>query len=357
MIDKISKLGRLDRAIAENLKDLRSCFEDDAGVVLDFIVFISARIKTDLFGYTRFTLKEFCETTGRHRQDLAMKHPLFREPGKRAPEIEGVRFESVFDYSLILMMRRNLIFSKVIQSREEEHLIQLESIRILQDVKIGVNRKSNQIKVYEVRLSEELLNGFIRRYYTIDICAYRKAGKGRGKEQRQALVIYLSVLRHILLSQSLYTTIVPIDFLAHQANVSVGKTLSHRNESVYSILQFIKEKTDFRFDYRVCPVRNGQHKSVELIFQPADDRSDLIREHNFYFLLLKYLREFFESSAGKGAFSLDTEKAEAFQFWLNSKKDQSEKAGILKHCYQQVFHEILPDSKAFSWINSNEHEV
>lgn len=353
MLGKLSQLGRLDRAIAENLKDIRSCFEADAGIVLDFIVFISRRIKTDLFGYTRFTLKEFCELTGRHRQDLAQKHALFLEPGRRPPEIEGFRFETVFDYALILMMRRNLIFSNVIQSKEDERTIRIESIRILQDVKINFNRKSNEAKVYDVRLSPELLNGFISRYYTIDVQAYKKAGRGRGKEQRQALVIYLSVLRHILLSKSEIKTVVPLSVLAYHANIAAGKTSFHRNEAVDSLLQFIREKTDLGFDYRICNGRFGHEKSVELIFQPPLVRSDLIREHNFYFLLFQHLRDFFSSTQKAESRHPDSNDPDPFQLWLSSVRNKQEKVGIVKYCYQQVYHDTLTDNQAYSWVDSN----
>lgn len=352
MNEKINTLRRLDRAIAENLQDIRSCFEADAGIVLDFIVFISLRVKTDLFGYTRFTMKEFCEVTGRHRQDLARKHPLFADSHRRPPEIEGFRFESVFDYVLVTMMQRNLIFSKVVQSREDEQVVRIEAIRILRDVKINFSRKSNEVKVYEVRLSHELLNGFIRRYYTIDVRAYKEAGRGRGKEQRQSLVIYLSVLRHILFSQNAFRTVVPLENLARQANIALGKTTFHKSEAVSGLLNFIKSKTSFSFDFQFLKAGKDRTQSVELIFDPPGSRRQLVLEHNFYFLLFQQLRNFFESSRHRRSADFEEDDSKAFQSWLASANDHLAKHGILKHCYQQVFNQQMTDQQAREWMST-----
>jgi len=339
-------LGRLDRAIAENLQDIRCCFEADAGIVLDFIVFISMRIKTDLFGYTRFTLKEFCGLTGRHRQDLARKHPLFSNSTKKPPEIEGFRFESVFDYTLVLMMQRNLIFSKLVHTATDEKLIRLESIRILHDVRINVSRQSNQVKVYEVRLSPELLQGFIKRYYTIDVQAYKAAGKGRGREYRQFMVIYLSVLRHILLSKSVFRTTVAVDYLARQSFLPSTKRSFHQKEAVASLLSFIQTKTNLGFDYHFLAPTAGQPLAVELVFEPPATRADLIREHNFYFLLLQQLEDYYNNQVRTIEKSPDGDQEVAFQIWLSSTENRDAKSGILRHCYQKIYNKELSEAEA-----------
>lgn len=46
----INSLSRIDRAVADNIKDILRSFGTQAGLVQDFIVFISCRLKTDLFG-------------------------------------------------------------------------------------------------------------------------------------------------------------------------------------------------------------------------------------------------------------------------------------------------------------------
>lgn len=43
-------LSRIDRSVADNLHDIRKSFGEDAGIVKDFIVFISKNLKKDLLG-------------------------------------------------------------------------------------------------------------------------------------------------------------------------------------------------------------------------------------------------------------------------------------------------------------------
>ncbi|MGV8135978.1 MAG: hypothetical protein AB2L20_12245 [Mangrovibacterium sp.] len=346
-----SKLGRLDRAIAENLPDIRSSFDECSGIVLDFIVFISQRIKTDLFGYTRFTLKDFCQATGRNRQDLAIRHPLFQDSKKRAPEIDGFRFETVFDYALISMMQRNLIFTEVYESKESDKVIRLESIRIISDVRLNFSRRSNEVKVYDVRISPEILEGFIRRYYTIDVNAYKLAGKGRGKEGRQSLVIYLSVLRHLLFSQGLHKTTVPMDILAKQANINLRKESFHLKEAITHLMSYLKEKAGLNFDFRFVRNNASYPYYVELFFPDISSARLLAREHNFYFSLLNDLKSFFNYKYGHSPAGANGKK-EPFQAWLTSPADAENKVRILKSTYSRIFQIDISDTEAYGILRT-----
>ncbi len=343
-----TRLGRLDRAIAENLADIRSSFDDNSALVLDFIVFISQRMKTDIFGYTRFTLKDFCLSTGRNRQDLAVKHPFFRDGKKKPPEIDGFRFETVFDYTLMVMMQRNLIFKNVYETRDEGRVIRLESIRIISDVRLNFVRKSKEVKIYDVRISPEILNGFIRRYYTIDIHAYKLAGKGKGKECRQSLVIYLSVLRHILLSRGLNRTSVALDILAGQANISPDKTTFHRKEAVSNILKYLKNKARFPFEFSFTRDFSERRFYVEFLFSEPYPQNTLIREHNFYYTLFSDLKLFFDCKYEKLIKENKVNiRKEPFQAWLTSSADTAEKISFLKKSYARIFQVELNDADAW----------
>jgi hypothetical protein len=343
-----TQLGRLDRAIAENLSDIRSSFDDNAGLVLDFIVFISQRMKSDLFGYTRFTINEFCKATGRRRQELAIKHPLFIDGKKKPPEIDGFKFETVFDYTLIVMMQRNLIFRNVYEDKDQARVIRMESIRVLSDVRLNFQRKSNEVKIYDIRLSPEIVDGFIRRYYTIDTNAYKLAGKGKGRESRQSLVIYLSVLRHMLLSQGLNSTTIPLDVLANQAGINPGKETFHRKESITNILRSLKSKAGFPFEFRYVRKVSEHRFYVELTFIEAYPKNMLIREHNFYYSLLYDLKEHFGYKYGQAP-NNDSNKVrqEPFQTWLIAPADINEKIGILKRTYNRIFNVELTDAEAY----------
>ena len=346
-MENITQLGRIDRAIAENLSDIRVSFDDYAGLALDFIVFISQRIKFDLFGYTRFTLEEFCRATGRHRSDLAQKLPdsYFNKNKKKPHVIEGYRFDTVFEHLLIQLMKTNLLFSNVYTSREKGDVVKIESIRIIRDVKLNYNRKSNEIKRFEVRLSPELLDGFFRRYYTLDTEAYKLAGKGRGGERRQTVVVYLSVLRHILLSQNTYTTTIPVSAIVEYLNIEHMKTF-HQKEAVNKVLAFIRDKSGFPFEYEFVSGRTGYQYIINLSFLPAYSKATFVKEHNFYYSLMDDLKLIYNS---KYSDLKNHPDKEPFQAWLTTKNaDTSDKISILKRVYTKFFNINLTDTQALN---------
>ncbi|MCL4639386.1 MAG: hypothetical protein M5Z89_10390 [Olivibacter sp.] len=343
-MEKITQLGRIDRAIAENLSDIRVSFEEYAGLALDFIIFISKRIKFDLFGYTRFTLQEFCEATGRNRADLAQKLPSEYLQRKKPHIIEGYKFETVFEHLLIQLMKTNLLFSNVYTTKEKDEIIKIESIRIIRDVKLNFNRRSNEIKRYEVRLSPELLEGFIKRYYTIDSEAYKLAGKGRGRENRQAVVIYLSVLRHVLFSQNTTTTTIAMDVISSYLNTENKKTF-HQKEMVDNVLKIIRDKAKFPFEYKFIAHNSNYQYYIELYFLPAYSKSTFVKEHNFYYSLLDDLKLLYKSKYG----NISHSDKEPFQAWLTAKKvDVKEKIQILKKAYSKFFAINLTDNQAMN---------
>src|SRR5690606_27881525 len=112
------------------------------------------------------------------------------------------------------------------------------------------------IKRFEVRLSPELLDGFFRRYYTIDTAAYKLAGKGKGRERRQTVVVFLSVLRHVLLSKNTTTTIIPISALVEYLNIENMKSF-HQKEAINKVLLFIRDKADFPFNFEFISGNTG----------------------------------------------------------------------------------------------------
>lgn len=343
-MEKITQLGRIDQAIAANLSDIRVSFEDYAGLALDFIVFISKRMKFDLFGYTSFTLQEFCEATGRHRGDLAQKLPAEYLKIKKPYEVEGYKFETVFEHLLINLVRTNLLFNNVYTTKEKDKVIRIESIRILHDVKVNFNRRSNEIKRYEVRLSPELLDGFIKRYYTIDAEAYKRAGRGRGREGRQAIVIYLSILRHVLFSQNKTSTTIPLEVIAKYVNTENKKSY-HKKEMVNNNLEIIRDKANFPFEYKFVSTNNNFQYYIELSFMPVYSKATLVSEHNFYFALLDDLK-FLYNSKYKDLVHKDKEP---FQAWLTAKyADTNEKVQILKKVYSKCFSINLTDNQAMS---------
>lgn len=341
-MDKITDLGRIDRAVADNLADIRESFDDYSGIVQDFIVFISQQLKYDLFGFTKFTLEDFCKSSGRNRQDLALIHPLFTSGKKQAPDVNGFKFQTVFDYALIVMMQRNLIFKNSYETKENEQRIVLESIKIISDVRLNINRKAKEVKLYEVRISQDLLDGFIKRYYTIDNQAYKLVGKGKGGDNRKSFLIYLSRLRHILFSQQKSQTIIPLDVLCKHAGITAEKSF-HRKQSLERVFDQFKEKGKFAFEYAFVSATKGNAAyHVKITFLRLEAFDQIKAEHIFYKSLLDGLRTIYDRIYSTQQFE---NRKEPFQDWLSGNWNHQEKADLVRKVFYKQKNKNLTDQE------------
>ncbi|MBE9599884.1 hypothetical protein [Pedobacter sp. MC2016-24] len=337
-------LSRIDRAVADNLKDIERSFGDQAGLVQDFIIFISSQIKTDLFGYTRFTVQQFCKYTGRNRQDLVMIRPEFAAGKKSAPFIEGHVFQSVFDFALYSMMERNIIFSSKYEVKANGEVIQMHNFPILKDLKLNIGRQSNEQKIYDVRVSDELLYGFLSRYYTLNSDSYRLVGKGRGGESRKKLLLYLSKLSHIMQSsETIPQIIVPLNRLCDFADISDIKP-SHRKQNLIRILTYIQHVGKLLFSFEFISGNTNVEYSVKLDFQPLASQRKILMEHTFYFRLIAGLKDAFKQKYKTQPIQQD---ADPFQKWLADRyMDTALKARILSQAYYMALSLNINESQA-----------
>jgi hypothetical protein len=350
----ISSSSRIDRAVADNIKDIQRSFGSQAGLVQDFIVFISRRLKTDLFGYTRFTVAEFCKQTGRNRQDLSLIHPDFASGRFKPPVIEGYAFQTILDYALYSMMERNIIFSSRYEVKDKNTVIQMHNFPILKDLRLNFSRGSKEQKVYDVRLSDELLQGFLSRYYTVNTESYKLVGKGRGGDSRKKLLLYLSKLSHIVQTSGQLETTVPLDRLCDFADIMDVRP-SHKKQNLSRIFNHIIETGKFGFKYSFTS-RNGY--MVTILFEPTLSRRSLQNEHNLYFRLFSGLKAVFDTrKAGNNSVGMDRfgYDKDPFQTWLvDSTSDIEVKAQVLAQAYYAAMGIEVSMSHALALIRSGE---
>jgi len=350
-------LSRIDRSLADNLKDIEKSFGEDAGIVTDFIVFISKIMKTDLFGYTRFTLSDFCRETGRNKQELCQVHPYFvNNPKAIAPEYYGHVYSTYFDYALFRMAQINIIFGKgqVITSQGKETTI--EKYSILKDIKLNINRNSNAVKIYNIRVSDELLDGFLQRYYTIETNGYKLVGKGKNGSGRKHLFIFIYKTRHLLITQGQYITRLPLDYIASVCKIDV-KEPKNRKTSVKRALEHIKEIGKIPFTYRFVqgdPTKAYQEEYwIELDFKLEHPILTLLepRGDNLFFKhLVSTLKSHYNTKYPSLVIS---DEKDAFQRWLNnSTKDLDEKANIYISSYYKSYNKSLTIPQAKQMIIS-----
>lgn len=348
-------LSRIDRSVADNLNDIRKSFGEDAGIVKDFIVFISKNLKKDLFGYTKFTIQDFCKESGRNRQDLAKKHPYFvSNPKAIIPEYFGHEFVSVFDFALFNMLQKNIIFAKSYAVNTKNELVHLKNFPILKDIKLNRDRKSNSIKIYEIRISDEWLDGFISRYYTIETNGYPKIGKGRGGDGRKSLYLILQRTRHQLLSQKETIARFTVNYLADLAELVVEEN-RFRKKSLKRVLDFFMEKGDFPFSYKFVkadPTKINQEEYwVEFDFSVAANVTSLTEkrgDHIFYITLVNELKAVFVYKYGNLTIKDETD---TFQRWLtNNEADNDIKVDVLIEAYYKAYNVQIARIQAKQFI-------
>ena len=359
-------LSRVDRSVADNLKDIDNSFEGDAQNVLDFIIFMSKKLNNNLFGYTKFTIKEYSEFTGISASNLCAIHPDIANGRVKVPVHEGHKFESVLDYTLYRMLRTNILFSKVHDYREDGKIIKLENFPILKDIYLQSGPQLGTKKVYEVRLSDVIIEGFVKRYYTLDTTRLPAIGKGKGGHSRKKIYIWLNKVFHIYSSQQgkVEIPLYSVDHLADIAGVrykkdndkngdQVEKEPKHKKEAVSNILKSIHKninsdkKLHFSFEYKFVSGR-VDNKHVEDYLIKFDFTSNMHPEivqkmqvdHKLKLSLLKDLRLLFDSLYPQERLSKITafeKETDAFQRWLNSTDaDLQRKVEVLKSVYYKA---------------------
>ncbi|WP_286850685.1 MULTISPECIES: hypothetical protein [Sphingobacterium] len=343
-------ISRIDRAVADNIMDIQRSFPEDAGIVLDFIIFITRKLQTDLFGFTRFTLQQFCKESGRNRQDLAITHPSFADGKKKPPIIQGYQLKTVIDYALYRMMERNIIFSNRYEITSNGSTIHMHSFPILKDLKLNFDRRGNELKIYDVRLSDEMMTGFLSRYYTVNTEIYKRSGKGRGGDSRKKLLIYLSKIHHVLISvnspnEPLETT-VPLDRLSYFADIHDSKP-SHRKQGLIRIMENIRDQAGFVFTFEFVRSFGSKHYGVKLSF-PPHDKQRLLQEHYFFQHLTDGLKSIYNHSKSSILLKKDSDP---FQYWLSDNGfDLTQKADMLCRSYYRIYNKKITEAQATNLI-------
>lgn len=347
----ITNFGRIDKAIADNSNAIKDNFGEQASLVQDFIIFILKNIKTNLFGFTEFTLAEFCKATGNTRQQMAIIDPIFSKPGSKIkpPIKSGITFSTVFDYGLYSMMQKNIILDNNYPTKKGETIVQLKSIGIISDINILIGAKG--IKKYQIRVSPDLLEGFASRYYSVDTDAYRLLGKGKKSIMRKAFLIYLCKIRHILFSNKKNETTISVDVLAAEAGIQTKENY-HTKRSLSRILDKIQE-IGFPFNYEYQSInKNSAQYYVKLTFDEVYPKSTT-KEHLFFYAIIDDFSSYFQSTYGNRQFK----DKEPFQRWLtNIQYNTDVKIGILKKLYKKFFEKNLSDQEAINIMTNGFYE-
>ncbi|MEO6508429.1 MAG: hypothetical protein ABIO02_00595 [Patescibacteria group bacterium] len=346
-------ISRIDRSIADNLDAIKKSYGADADIVKDIIIFISRNLKRDLFGFSTFTMADFSKVSGRRRQELTSKHSYLLAPGTEPVEYSGHQFVSVFDYVLYQMQLRNIIFSKNYKHTDQGKTLDMVGIQVIKQVKITTDKSNANRKIYQIRLSDEFLDGFINRYYTLEVNGYPKVGKGRGGDGRKSLYLFLYKAMHLNLSQHNNKSWFTVDYLCKICDVNFAEP-KERKRVITKYLDLLIEKGGLRITYEFVQKQGNEFASIrgywiKVNFAPIDtiQLQESKGEHHFYHKLLNGLKDFFKSVHGKGNYDFGEEEADPFQRWLtNSLVDRDNKIDIFIKCYRIAYQKNISQDVA-----------
>jgi hypothetical protein len=337
-------ISRIDRAIADNLDALKKTYGRDHEIARDFIIFISTSLKTDMFGFTRFTMSDFIKVVGRDRRELSSKHSYLTDKSAEIVEYKGHQFISVFDYVLHLLQSRNLIFSKAYSYLNQGRTVEMEGIQIIKQLKITTDTKNGNSKVYDIRLSEDFLNGFISRYYTFEVTGYPKVGKGKGGDGRKTLYLMLSKAMHQNISDKVKYSWYSVDFLCKICDVHFSEP-AERKRLITKYLNNLIEKGGLKIAYEFVIKHGSDDKHIrgfwikvdfmpEGVIQLRETKAD----HHFHSILSADLKAEFSNLYGKKALNFNEDESDPFQRWVtNPRADWDIKRSVFMNCYSLAY--------------------
>jgi len=344
-------LGRLDKNMmtSSGLRDLEMQFGEHTQLVLSLLLFFGNRYRHNLFNLCTFSLTEFAEACGYDRRNL--NHVIEPPQNGRYPSLNGHTFKTVFDYALYLMVARNWVLSRPVYDTiqgNNSRIIKIDGIQLLKDIRLQIDRRSNEVKCYQIRFSEEMISAINRQYWTVDIADQKKLRSTNNRNVHiQSLHIHLSAKRHVCLSQKNVDDIITnVDELSEAALINMDQRPSDRKKAIKKMLDRIALKTNnLNLQYEFfSKTKGGKDYYIRMSF--TGTLQETPDERSFLFVLYSELLRKFEAiypNHVKDKTLIEGEK-EPFQRWLtNSVVEIDLKVQTVKDAYKSVYKtKVLP---------------
>lgn len=343
-------LGRLDKNMmtSSGLRDLEMQFGEHTQLVLSLLLFFGNRYRHNLFNLCTFTLTDFAETCGYDRTNL--NHIIEPPQNGKYPSLNGHTFKTRFDYALYLMVARNWVLSNPVYDKIQgnERVLKIDGIQLLKDIKLQVDRRSNQVKSYQIRFSEEMILAINRQYWTVDISDQKKLRSSNNRNIHiQSLHIHLSAKRQVCLSNKQIENITTnVDELSQAALINMDQRPSDRKKAIKKMLDKIAEKTNnlnLKYEF-FSKTKDGKDYYVRMSF--TGSLLETPDETTFLYVLHSELLRKFEAMYPNHVLdkTLITGEKEPYQRWLtNSESDVELKIQTVKEAYKSVFRaKVLP---------------
>jgi hypothetical protein len=330
---------RLDKNLFYNLPDLQQTFGDDAGLVMDIIVYLSHSYKNDLFGFSNFSLLEFCNIMGYKKANLQATHPDIKSGKFPAPSMDEHEFKSIFEYTLWRMASRNIPLSNTektqIPSMKE---VNVKFVQVFSDLKVMYDIKKMDRRVYSYKLGQGFLENMLQFYITMSISNYLKVATNKHKDRIRSLYTHLAGMRHVVANNKITKLTPNFNMLCGIAGVPKNSLPKHKKEVLDKYLKQISEESDLKFKYRFyVAAKQKQAYSLELEFEDTFTFEGE-RKNIFFSELNILLRQIYVSVYPKYSSDHDL-----FQKWLNNRSKDIE--------LKQRFSLQLDEKRRFSTKN------
>lgn len=347
IINKESKFDFLDNSFtrldknmmtSSGLRNLEAQFGQQTKLVLDIMVFIGTRYKSNIFGMLNFTLDDLSKGINTDKATLSKKFELPKGT-KNYPEIDGVKLVSVLDYTLWMMKTRSWNYSSPVYDTVNDGVqrIQIKDVKLLESISYNYTRNTNEVKSYEIRINNSLPSILASNFWGMNEIDYFNLGTKNNKSlHAQALHVNMSAKKQSAQykNQENPLLITTVDDLCDAALISMEQRPADRKKVVTRLLDRLKNNTTLNFEYRYFSKSNNKKEFwVELKFDNA-----LLTDSNevtFLFILHKECLSFFNNTYNKDGKNPDNTM---FQRWLTKEGvDTNEKIRIIKTSYKAVF--------------------
>ncbi|RYX86572.1 hypothetical protein EON73_02540, partial [bacterium] len=354
-------LSRLDKNMmtSSGLRDLEMQFGEYTHLVLSLLLFFGNRYRHNLFNICTFTLTEFAESCGLDRSNL--QH-IITPPNGRYPSLNGHTFKTRLDYALYLMVARNWVLSRPVYDSikgNNERIIKIDGIQLLKDIQLNLDKRSNEVKTYTIRFSEEMILAINRQYWTVDIADQKQLRASNNRNIHiQSLHINLSAKKQLFLSRKQEENITAsIDELSNAALINMNQRPADRKKAIKKMLDKIVEKTtnlNLKYEF-FSKTKYAEDYYVRMSFTGSLlEKPD---ESSFLYILYNELLRIFEGKYPEHVQDktiINGEK-EPFQRWMtNLTVDINIKIKTVLVAYKQVFgSKLLPtEQECYEFIQN-----
>ncbi|MDF7821845.1 hypothetical protein P1X15_29790 [Runella sp. MFBS21] len=325
---------RLDKNIFYNLPDIQRSFKEDATLARDIIIFLAHSYKTDLFGYTNFSINDFCKLMKYKSPNLQKIHPLFESGALTPPTLLGHEFKSVFEYTLYRLAANNIPFSRVektqVPSMKE---LNVSFVQIISDIRVNYHINRSQKRLYSFKLGRGFVENLISFYVTLSLKDYLQVASNKNGGRIKNLYLYLAGMQHVLIFNNTHILTPNFDTLCEIAHIE-DQLPKHRKYTLHKYLRIIAENSDLKFQIEFY-VDKGQKQaySIRLTFDMTQLQLEGNKKNLFFKLLNERLRQAFDDH-----FPQYIDNFELFQKWLTNRDyDKDLKDRIIRDVYKASF--------------------